>query len=49
MMQFVAIIGQGRGGRNIHANYLKTDPQRFKIVAVAKLLEDRRQKAIEEL
>jgi predicted dehydrogenase len=43
----VAIIGQGRSGRNIHGEYLITDP-RYKIVAVSDLLEDRRKRAIAE-
>jgi predicted dehydrogenase len=45
----VGIIGQGRSGRNIHAHYLKTVPDKFKIVMVADLLEDRRQRAAQEL
>ncbi len=43
----VALIGQGRSGRNIHGTYLKTDP-RFKIVAAVDLLEERRQRAATE-
>ena len=41
----LAIIGQGRSGRNIHAEYLKKD-QRYQIVAVADFLEERRQRAM---
>jgi len=43
----VGIMGQGRSGRNIHAEYLKDDP-RFEIVAVADLLPDRRERAERE-
>lgn len=43
----VAIIGQGRCGRDIHGAYLKTD-NRFKITAVVDLLADRRQRAEKE-
>jgi predicted dehydrogenase len=41
----IGIIGQGRSGRDIHGVYLITDPGRFKIVAVADLVEDRRKRA----
>lgn len=44
----VAIIGQGRSGRDIHGAYLKTDPEHFRIVAVVDAIEDRRQRAVEE-
>ena len=44
----VAIIGQGRSGRDIHGSYLLTDPRRFQIVAVAEPLEDRRERAERE-
>lgn len=44
----IAIIGQGRSGRDIHGRYLLTEPQRFQIVAVAEPLADRRQRAIRE-
>ena len=37
----VGIIGQGRSGRKIHAEYLKTATDKFKIVAVCDLLKDR--------
>lgn len=43
----VGIIGQGRSGRDIHGVYLRTD-DRFRIVAVADFLEDRRQRAAQE-
>lgn len=44
----VAIIGQGRSGRNIHGAHLINAADRFQIVAVADLLEDRRQRAVAE-
>jgi predicted dehydrogenase len=37
----VGIIGQGRSGRDIHAVYLATVPDRFRILAVADNLKDR--------
>lgn len=43
----VGIIGQGRSGRDIHGVYLITDP-RFKIVAIADALADRRKRAAKE-
>ncbi|MFH1476537.1 MAG: Gfo/Idh/MocA family oxidoreductase [Verrucomicrobiota bacterium] len=43
----VAIIGQGRSGRNIHGDYLKTD-DRFEIIAASDLLEERWCRAAEE-
>jgi predicted dehydrogenase len=45
----VGIIGQGRSGYGIHAHYLRTAPDKFKIVAVADLLKDRCRQAEEEL
>ena len=44
----VAIIGQGRSGRDIHGRYLMEDSQRFRIVAVAEPLVERRERAIKE-
>jgi predicted dehydrogenase len=44
----VGIIGQGRSGWGIHADYLRTD-ERFKIVAVADLIEGRRRFAEQNL
>ncbi len=44
----VGIIGQGRSGRDIHGNYLITDPEYFRIAAVVDPLEDRRQRAVAE-
>jgi len=41
------IIGQGRSGRDIHGVYLCKD-DRFKIVAVADTLAERRQRAVQE-
>ena len=41
----VGIIGQGRSGRDIHGTHLATLPGKFRIVAVADALEDRRQRA----
>ena len=43
----VAIIGQGRSGRDIHGAYLKTDA-RFKIMAAVDFLEERRRRAAAE-
>ena len=43
----VAIIGQGRSGRDIHGSYLKTD-KRFQIMAAVDFLEERRKRAAEE-
>ncbi|HHT26415.1 MAG TPA: Gfo/Idh/MocA family oxidoreductase [Firmicutes bacterium] len=44
----VAIIGQGRSGRNIHGRYLLSDPERFKVVAAVDELEERRVRAASE-
>ena len=44
----VAIIGQGRSGRDIHGAYFHTDTERFKVVAVVETMEDRRKRAAEE-
>ncbi len=43
----VGVLGQGRSGRNIHTEYLKTD-DRYEIVAVADLLADRCERAEKE-
>ena len=43
----VAILGQGRSGRDIHGKYLSTD-ERYSIAAVADPMEDRRKRAEEE-
>ena len=45
----VGIIGQGRSGRDIHAHFLQTVPERFKIVVVADVLKDRCARARQEL
>jgi predicted dehydrogenase len=44
----VGIIGQGRSGRNIHAEFLKTIPDRFAIRCVADVLPDRCARAEQE-
>jgi len=44
----VGIIGQGRSGRNIHAEFLKTIPDKFTIACVADPLEDRCERARRE-
>lgn len=46
----IAIIGQGRSGRDIHGAYLKTPEakEKFEIVAVVDQQEDRRQRAAKE-
>lgn len=44
----VAIIGQGRSGRNIHGTYLLSDPERFTVVAVVDALAERRARAERE-
>ena len=43
----VAIGGFGRSGCNIHANWLKRDPAKFQIVAVADQIAERRQDAVD--
>ncbi|MHB1295508.1 MAG: Gfo/Idh/MocA family protein [Anaerolineae bacterium] len=43
----VGILGQGRSGRDIHAQYLIKDP-RYQIVAVADVLVDRAARAVQE-
>lgn len=40
-----AIVGQGRSGRDIHGAYLSQDAERYKIVAVADPLPERRERA----
>lgn len=44
----VGIIGQGRSGLSIHANYFSKHPKQFKIVAVTDILKDRRERAEKE-
>ena len=41
----VGIVGQGRSGYSIHASWLTRDTRRYKIVAVADPIEERRDKA----
>ncbi|MBE6929709.1 MAG: Gfo/Idh/MocA family oxidoreductase [Ruminococcaceae bacterium] len=43
----VAILGQGRSGRNIHGSHILKD-ERFKVVAVVDPLEERRERALKE-
>ncbi|NMA07683.1 MAG: Gfo/Idh/MocA family oxidoreductase [Clostridiales bacterium] len=43
----VAILGQGRSGRNIHGAHIHTD-DRFKVVAVVDPLPERRERALKE-
>ncbi|MCC7299492.1 MAG: Gfo/Idh/MocA family oxidoreductase, partial [Verrucomicrobia bacterium] len=45
----VAIAGFGRSGYGIHTNWLKQDPSKYKIVAVADKIAERRQDAVNEL
>jgi len=44
----VAILGQGRSGRDIHGKYLSTAKEQYKIVAVVDPLEERRIRAQKE-
>ncbi len=44
----VAIIGQGRSGRDIHGAYLIRDRRRYRIVAAVDALPDRRRRAAAE-
>lgn len=44
----VAILGQGRSGRDIHGAYLSQDTDRFKITAVVDPLSERRERAERE-
>jgi len=41
----VAIIGQGRSGRDIHGDYLSKDPERYEIVAAVDPIKNRRERA----
>ncbi|MCM8759030.1 MAG: Gfo/Idh/MocA family oxidoreductase [Candidatus Omnitrophica bacterium] len=45
----VAILGQGRSGRDIHAKYLMKATNKYKIIAVSDTLPERRKRAEEEL
>lgn len=44
----LALIGQGRSGRDIHGKHLHTDTDRFEVVAIVDALEERRARAAEE-
>jgi predicted dehydrogenase len=44
----VAILGQGRSGRDIHGAHLSKDTERYRIVAVVDPLEERRARATAE-
>ena len=44
----IAILGQGRSGRDIHGLHLKKDTERFKVVAVVDQMEIRRNRAAVE-
>lgn len=44
----IALLGQGRSGRDIHGLHLKKDTERFKVVAVVDQMEIRRLRAAEE-
>jgi len=44
----VAIIGQGRSGRDIHGQYLLKDPEHYKVMAAADLIPERRAMAARE-
>ena len=44
----VGILGQGRSGRDIHAEWLARSPAKYRIAAVSDLLRDRRDRAVRE-
>ena len=45
----IAIIGQGRSGRNIHGSYFKSETNKnFNVVAVVELDPERRERALKE-
>ena len=44
----VAILGQGRSGRDIHGLHLKKDTERFKVAAVVEPFDIRRERAAKE-
>lgn len=44
----IALIGQGRSGRNIHGRFLKSEQDMYNVVAVVDALEKRRNRAAEE-
>ena len=43
----VGVLGQGRSGLSIHCKWFEQSPRKFKIVAIADLLADRRHQAVE--
>ena len=45
----VGIIGQGRSGRDIHADHIMRDARRYRVVAAVDPLKDRRERAAREL
>ena len=45
----VGILGQGRSGLDIHTRWFARSPRKYRIVAVADLLQDRRERAVREL
>jgi len=45
----VAVLGQGRSGLDIHCRWFTRSPRKYRIVAVADILKDRRQRAEREL
>ncbi|MDR2020561.1 MAG: Gfo/Idh/MocA family oxidoreductase [Treponema sp.] len=44
----IAIIGQGRSGRDIHGKYILSDPGKYRVACVVDLIRERREKAAEE-
>lgn len=44
----VGIIGQGRSGKNIHADFLKNVPEKFTIAAVSDMIQERCDRSSEE-
>jgi predicted dehydrogenase len=45
----VAVLGQGRSGLDIHCNWFRRSPAKYRIVAVSDILGDRRERAAREL
>ena len=45
----VAVLGQGRSGLDIHCNWFARSPRKYKIVAIADILKERRERAESEL
>jgi len=44
----IAILGQGRSGRDIHGRHFHTDTERFKVVAIVEPMDIRRARAADE-